>query len=82
MFYYLNVYCIEYIFRIYILLYIKKHYFIHCCLFLKSSKAFSVSLNEMNANEVAFAGDFSVASGLNRDKLTAIGPDTVISLNL
>ena len=29
----------------YILLHIKKHYFIHfCCLFLKSSKAFSVSI--------------------------------------
>ena len=41
----LNVKCIEYTFRIYILLLIKKHYFIHfCCLFLKSSKAFSVSL--------------------------------------
>ena len=36
--------CIEYTFRIYILLHIKKHYFIHFyCLFLKSSKAFSVS---------------------------------------
>ena len=42
--FYLNV-CIEYTFRIYILLHIKKYYFIHfCCLFLKSSKAFSVSL--------------------------------------
>ena len=30
----------------FILLHIKKHYFIHfCCLFLKSSKAFSISLN-------------------------------------
>ena len=34
-----------YHFQIYILLHIKKHYIIHfCCLFLKSSKAFSVSL--------------------------------------
>ena len=40
-----NVLCIEYTFRIYILLHIKKHYFIHfCCLFLKLSKAFSVYL--------------------------------------
>ena len=43
---YLIVQCIEYTFRIYILLHIKKHYFMHfCCLFLKSSKAFIVSLN-------------------------------------
>ena len=42
---YLNVWCIEYFFRMYILLHIKKYYFIHlCCLFLNSSKAFSVSL--------------------------------------
>ena len=41
----LNVKCIEYTSRIYILLLIKKHYSIHfCCLFLKSSKAFSISL--------------------------------------
>ena len=34
------------IFRIYILLHIKKHYLIYfCCLFLKSSKAFNVSLS-------------------------------------
>ena len=38
---------IEYTFRIYILLHIKKHYFKHFfCLFLKSPKAFSVSLNK------------------------------------
>ena len=43
--FYLNVECIEYTFRIYILLHIKKHYFKHFCyLFLKSSKAFRVSL--------------------------------------
>ena len=43
--FYLSVQCIEYTFRIYILLHIKERYFIHfCCLFLKSSKAFSVSL--------------------------------------
>ena len=37
--FYLNVYCIKYTFRIYILLHIKKHYFTYfCCLFLKSSK--------------------------------------------
>ena len=43
--FYFNVQYIKYTFRIYILLHIKKHYFIHfCCLFLKSSKAFSVSL--------------------------------------
>ena len=45
--FYLNLYCIEYTFRIYILLHIRKHYFIDfCCLLLKSSKAFSVSLKE------------------------------------
>ena len=44
--FYLNVQCIEYTFRIYILLHIKNCYFIHfSCLFLKSSKAFNVSLN-------------------------------------
>ena len=43
--FYLNVQCIECTFRIYILLRIKKHYFIHfCCLFFKSSKTFSASL--------------------------------------
>ena len=42
---YLNAYYVEFTFRKYILWQIKKHYFIHfCCLFLKSSKAFSVSL--------------------------------------
>ena len=46
--FYLNVYYIEYAFRIFILLYIKKHYFIHFfCLFWKSRKAFSVSLSEV-----------------------------------
>ena len=38
-----------------------------------------INLNEMNAKEVVFAGDFSVADNLNSikdywDKLTAIGP--------
>ena len=43
--FYLNVQCIEYTFRICIFLQIKKHYFIHfCSLFLKSLKAFIVSL--------------------------------------
>ena len=47
--FYLNVQCIEYTFRIYILLHIKKYYFIHfCCLFLKLTKAFSVSLSHFN----------------------------------
>ena len=45
--FYLNVECIEYVFRIYILLHIKKYYFIHFyCLLLKSSKAFTVSLKQ------------------------------------
>ena len=45
---YLNVQCIEYAFRIYIRLHIKKHYFIHfCCLFSESSKAFSISLSQV-----------------------------------
>ena len=44
--FYLNVLYVEYAFRIYIPLHIKKHYFIHfCCLFLKLSNAFSVSLS-------------------------------------
>ena len=43
--FYLNVYCIENTFRIYILLHVRKHYFIHfCCLSLKSSKAFILFL--------------------------------------
>ena len=41
----------------------------------------------MNAKEVVFADNFSVAGSLNsiedyRDKLTAIGPNTVTFLNL
>ena len=44
--FYLNVECIEYTFRIYILLHIKKYYFIYfSCLFLNMTKAFSVSLS-------------------------------------
>ena len=44
--FHLNVQCVEHNFRRYILLHIKKHYFIHFCrLFLKSSKTFSVSLS-------------------------------------
>ena len=47
--FYLNVYCIEYASRIYILLHIKKYYCIHfCCLFVKLTKAFSVSLTHLN----------------------------------
>ena len=43
--FYLNVKCIEYTFRIYIPLHIQKYCFIHFfCLFLKSPKAFNVSL--------------------------------------
>ena len=57
------MYNIEYTFRIYILLHIKKHYFIHfCCLLLKSSKAFSVSLT-WPANDITDstgAGIFTV----------------------
>ena len=46
---YLNVKCIEKTFKIYTFLHIKKHYFIRfCCLFLKPSKAFSVSLINLN----------------------------------
>ena len=43
--------------NIHILLYIKKHYFIHfCCLFLKSSKGFSVSLKleKNNTSKINF----------------------------
>ena len=47
--FYLSVQCIEYTFRICILLHFKKYYFIHfCCLFLKKTKAFSVSLSHFN----------------------------------
>ena len=49
--FYLNVQCIEYISRIYILLDFRKHYLIHSwCLLLKSLKAFSVSLSSFFAN--------------------------------
>ena len=46
-----------------------------------------INFNEMNAKEVVFADNFSVAGSLNsiedyRDKLTAIGPNTVTFLNL
>ena len=45
--FYLNVYCIEYTFRIYIPLHIKKHYFIHfSCLFLKSFKALTLRFED------------------------------------
>ena len=60
---FISMYNIEYTFRIYILLHIKKHYFIHfCCLLLKSSKAFSVSLT-WPANDITDstgAGIFTV----------------------
>ena len=46
--FYLNVYCTEYIFEIYILLHIKKHFIHFCCLFLKSSKVFCVSLTHVS----------------------------------
>ena len=47
--FYLNVQCIEWALRMYILLLIKKHHFIHFyCLFLKPSKAFIVSLRNCN----------------------------------
>ena len=46
-----------------------------------------INLNEMNAKEVVFADNFSVAGSLNSiedywNKLTAIGPNTVTFLNL
>ena len=41
------------------LLHIKKRYFIHfCCLFLKSSKAFSVSLSKIYFSVDCFVADF------------------------
>ena len=44
--FYLSVKCTEHTFRIYILLHIKKRYFIRfCCLFLKLPNVFSVFLN-------------------------------------
>ena len=47
--FYFNLQPTEYTFSICILLHIKKHYFIHfCCLFLKPSKAFSVSLSKVS----------------------------------
>ena len=50
--FYLNVQRIGYTFRIYMLLHVKKHYFIHfCCSFLKSSKAFSVPANTSTLNQ-------------------------------
>ena len=48
---FISMYSIEWTFEIYILLLIKKNYFIYfCSLFLKSSKAFSVSLNNNSKN--------------------------------
>ena len=45
--FYLNAQCIEHNFKTFFL-HIKKRYFIQfCCLFLKSSNTFSVSLNEL-----------------------------------
>ena len=46
-----------------------------------------INLNDINAKEVVFADDFSVAGSLNSikdywDKLTTIGPNTVTALNL
>ena len=45
-----------------------------------------INLNDMNAKEVVFSDDFSVAGSLNSikdywGKLTAIGQSTVTSLN-
>ena len=46
---FISIYSVLNTFRIYMFLRIKKHYFIHfCCLFLKSSKAFSVSLSQIH----------------------------------
>ena len=53
--FYLYVKCIEYTFRIYILLHIKKLYFIHFyCLFLKFPKPFTVSLSIKNCDFVTW----------------------------
>ena len=70
--FYLNLLSLECNFRIYILLYIKKYYFIHfCCLFLKLMKAFSVSLSHFNLtwyfsanrwNSITFILRFEVAT--------------------
>ena len=63
--FFLNIQCIEYTFRIYMLLHIKKHYFIHFCfyfihfcLLLKWLKAFSVSLNINNTGEKSYSNKF------------------------
>ena len=46
--FYLNLLWIDYTFRIYMLLRIKRYYFIHfCCLLLKSSEAITVSLRDL-----------------------------------
>ena len=45
---------LHYAFKIQILLHMKKHHFIHfCCLFLKSSKSFSVSLHSVYLKSVS-----------------------------
>ena len=54
--FYLNVYCTEYTFRI------CNHYFIHfCCLFLKSLKAFSVSLSILRFLEKSYYVIFMIS---------------------
>ena len=46
--FYLSLWWIDYTFRIYMLLHIKRYYFIHfCCLFLKSSEAITVFLRAL-----------------------------------
>ena len=69
---FLTFVCLEYTFRIYMLLHIKKHYFIYfCCLFLKLLKAFSASLSSefLIIHHIAFEGNVKVpALQLTSDK--------------
>ena len=58
--FYLNAYCTEYTFQIYILLDIKNHYFLHFWwLFAKSSKAFIVPLNLLLFSLSSFSNNYS-----------------------
>ena len=64
---YLSVQCIEYTFRIYILLHIRKHDIIHfCCLLLKSLKAFTVSLKTLKLQNLSKKFEFEGAWGMFR----------------
>ena len=74
--FYLNVWCTECTFRIYILLHIKNCYFIHFfCLFLKLSEAFSVSLRLSNFALFLHLADLFIDIGIGEMNIRLVNLD-------